>query len=32
MKIAALVFDKITLLDIVGPAEVMGWMPETEIV
>jgi len=32
MKIAALVFDKITLLDIVGPAEVMGWMPDTEIV
>ena len=32
MKIAALVFDKITVLDIVGPAEVLGWVPGSEIV
>lgn len=32
MKIAALVFDKITILDIVGPIEVMSWVPDTEIV
>lgn len=31
MKIAALVFDKITILDIVGPIEVMSWVPGTEI-
>lgn len=32
MKIAALVFDKITVLDIVGPAEVLSWVPGAEIV
>lgn len=32
MKIAALVFDKITILDIVGPIEVMSWVPGSEIV
>lgn len=32
MKIAALIFDKITILDIVGPIEVLGWVPGTEIV
>lgn len=32
MKIAALVFDKITILDIAGPIEVMSWVPDTEIV
>jgi putative intracellular protease/amidase len=31
MKVAALVFDKITVLDIVGPMEVMSWLPDTEI-
>lgn len=31
MKIAALVFDKITILDIVGPIEVMSWVPGSEI-
>lgn len=32
MKIAALVFDKITVLDIVGPVEALSWMPGSEIV
>lgn len=32
MKIAALVFDKITVLDIVGPVEVLSWVPGVEIV
>ena len=32
MKIAALIFDKITVLDIVGPAEVLSWVPDVEIV
>ncbi len=32
MKIAALIFDKITVLDIVGPIEVMSWVPGAEIV
>ena len=32
MKIAALVFDKITVLDIVGPIELLSWMPGSEIV
>jgi putative intracellular protease/amidase len=32
MKIAALVFDKITVLDIVGPTELLSWMPGSEIV
>lgn len=32
MRIAALVFDKITVLDIVGPTELMSWVPGSEIV
>jgi putative intracellular protease/amidase len=32
MKIAALIFDKITVLDIVGPTEVLSWVPESEII
>ena len=32
MKIAALIFDKITVLDIVGPTEVLSWVPDVEIV
>ena len=32
MKIAALIFDKITVLDIVGPIEVLSWVPGSEIV
>jgi putative intracellular protease/amidase len=32
MKIAALLFDKITVLDIVGPVEVLSWVPGAEIV
>lgn len=32
MKIAAFIFDKITVLDIVGPVEVMSWVPGAEIV
>jgi putative intracellular protease/amidase len=32
MKIAALIFDKIAVLDIVGPAEVLSWVPDAEIV
>lgn len=32
MKIAALVFDKITVLDIVGPTELLSWVPGSEIV
>jgi len=32
MKIAALIFDKITVLDIVGPVEVLSWVPGAEIV
>ena len=32
MKIAALIFDKITVLDIVGPIEVLSWVPNSEIV
>src|ERR1051325_10695921 len=32
MKIAALIFDKITVLDIVGPIEVLSWVPDAEIV
>ena len=31
MKIAALVFDKITVLDIVGPTELLSWVPGAEI-
>lgn len=32
MKIAALIFDKITVLDIVGPTELLSWVPDAEIV
>lgn len=32
MKIAAMLFDKITVLDIVGPVELMSWVPGAEIV
>lgn len=32
MKIAALIFDKITVLDIVGPVEALSWLPGSEIV
>lgn len=32
MKIVALIFDKITVLDIVGPTEVLSWVPGSEIV
>ena len=32
VKIAALVFDKITVLDIVGPVEALSWLPGSEIV
>ena len=31
MKIAALLFDKLTLLDIVGPTEVLSWVPGAEV-
>jgi transcriptional regulator GlxA family with amidase domain len=31
MQIAALVFDKITLLDIVGPMELLTWLPDAEV-
>ncbi len=31
MRIAALIFDKITVLDIVGPMEVMSWLPGSDI-
>lgn len=32
MQVAALVFDGVTALDIVGPVEVLGRLPETELV
>jgi putative intracellular protease/amidase len=32
MKIAAFIFDKITVLDIVGPTELLSWLPGSEIV
>lgn len=32
MKIAALLFDKLTVLDIVGPTEVVSWIPGVDIV
>jgi putative intracellular protease/amidase len=32
MKIAAFIFDKITVLDIVGPVEALSWVPGAEIV
>jgi len=32
MQIAALIFDKITALDIIGPMEVLSWLPDAEIV
>ncbi len=31
MRIAALIFDKITVLDIVGPMEAMSWLPGSDI-
>ena len=31
MQIAALLFDKITVLDIVGPIEVLSWLPGSDI-
>lgn len=32
MQIAALLFDKLTVLDIIGPAEVLSWLPDAELV
>lgn len=32
MQVAALLFDKLTVLDIVGPTEVLSWLPDTELV
>ena len=32
MRVAALLFDQLTVLDIVGPAEVVSWIPDVEIV
>jgi putative intracellular protease/amidase len=32
MRVAALLFDKLTVLDIVGPTEVVSWIPDVEIV
>ena len=32
MKIAALLFDKITILDLIGPIEALSWLPGAEIV
>jgi putative intracellular protease/amidase len=32
MKIVALIFDKVTVLDIVGPVELLAWVPGSEIV
>jgi putative intracellular protease/amidase len=32
MRVAALVFDKITVLDIVGPVELLSWAPDIELV
>ncbi len=32
MKIAALLFDRLTVLDIVGPIEALSWTPDAEIV
>lgn len=31
MKIAALLFDKLTVLDLIGPIEVLSWLPGAEI-
>lgn len=32
MRVAALLFDKLTVLDIVGPTEVVSWISDVEIV
>lgn len=32
MKIAALLFDKITVLDLIGPLEALSWLPGAEVV
>jgi transcriptional regulator GlxA family with amidase domain len=32
MRVAALLFDQLTILDIVGPTEVVSWIPDVEIV
>lgn len=32
MQIAALIFDRVTLLDIVGPMELLAWLPDAEVV
>lgn len=32
MRVAALLFDKLTVLDIVGPTEVVSWIPDVKIV
>ena len=32
MKIAALLFDKLTVLDLIGPLEVLSWLPGAEVV
>ena len=32
MRVAALQFDQLTVLDIVGPTEGVGWIPDVEIV
>jgi putative intracellular protease/amidase len=32
MKIAALLFDKITVLDVIGPLEALSWLPGAEVV
>lgn len=31
MKIAALLFDKLTVLDLIGPIEVLSWLPGADI-
>ncbi len=31
MRVAALLFDQLTVLDIVGPTEVVSWIPDVEI-
>jgi transcriptional regulator GlxA family with amidase domain len=31
MQIAALIFDRVTLLDIVGPLELLAWLPDAEV-
>ncbi len=32
MKIAAVLFDNVTILDLVGPVEALSWLPDCEIV